>query len=133
MIIFYVGLGVGILVIISAIVRYISYQKKVNSYYKVQAEVIDNEEDEASGVEANVFFAAVLKFKDKDNNEQIFTSSEQSAERPSYAVGEKVWLLVHPDDSSRFVYFDAIEHYVLPLVWLAIGVGAIFLGYKFKR
>ncbi|MBC7721139.1 MAG: DUF3592 domain-containing protein [Pedobacter sp.] len=131
--IFYVALGIGILIIVMAIVRYIAYQKKVNSYYKTEAEVVGNEEDESSGVEANIFFSAILQFKDKSGNELTLTSSEQSAERPSYNIGDKIWILVNPEDATRFVVFDAIEHYVLPLVWLSLGIGVIVLGFIFKH
>jgi hypothetical protein len=106
-----------------AIYRLVDYHKKVKAYYKVKAVVtgIDVKEVDDTLMGAKYFYAPIIEFTDKYHRPQQMISGEDNPDRPLYKVGAELTILVHPDDSSRFIMYDFISGYLIPIIWLLIG------------
>ena len=103
--------------------RLVVYHLKVRRYYKVQAEVTGNSRKEVEDalMGTKYFYAAIVSFIDKYKRQQEMICSEDNPDRPLYKEGTKITLLVHPDDSSRFVMYDFVNGYLIPILWIIIG------------
>jgi hypothetical protein len=112
------------------------YADKKKHYYKVKATVVGNEVatsvDEMSGATSEYFYA-IFEFTDKKGVKQTFVSGEDSPDRPAYKEGDKVVLLVHPADPSKFLEYDFADVYGIPLVGVAVGAFALFMCLKYGK
>jgi hypothetical protein len=112
------------LILTLSIYRLILYRKKVKNYYKVSATIVDNNiktvEDTLMGNQ--YYYAAIVEFRDKDGNVKQLISGEENPGRPLYSIGAKLTILVHPEDSNRFLMYDFVEGYLIPVIWIVIGV-----------
>jgi hypothetical protein len=110
-----VGLGVYRLVV---------YYKKVKTYYKVKGIIVGHDvkevDDQLMG--KKYFYSPIVDFTDKYNREQRMICGEDNPDRPLYKVGANITLLVHPDDSSRFLMYDFISGILIPIIWIIIGI-----------
>jgi hypothetical protein len=68
------------------------------------------------------YYAAIVEFRDKDGNVKQLISGEENPGRPLYSIGAKLTILVHPEDSNRFLMYDVVEGYLIPVIWIVIGV-----------
>jgi hypothetical protein len=107
-----------------ALYRMIVYHKKVKQYYKVKATIIGHDVKEVDDalMGKKYFYAPVIEFVDKYKRSQEMISGEDNPDRPLYKVGDVITILVHPDDSSRFIMYDFISGYLIPIIWLIVGI-----------
>ena len=117
----------SILILSLSFHRLIIYNKKSKNYYKAHAVVtgidIKTTEDELMG--KKYFYAAIMEFTDKHGVRQQLISGEDNPGRPLYKVGAKLTLLVHPDDPSKFLPYDFVSGYLIPVIWIIIGVAIV--------
>ena len=106
------------------IYRIVVYHKKVKQFYKVTATVTGNDvkevDDQLMG--KKYFYAPIVDFTDKYNRPQQMICGEDNPDRPLYKAGQSITLLVHPDDSSRFIMYDYVSGYIIPIIWIIIGI-----------
>ena len=107
-----------------ALYRLVIYYQKVKKYYKVQGKIVgtDIKEVDDALMGKKYYYAPVIGFIDKYNRAQEMISSDDNPDRPLYKEGSKITLLVHPDDSSRFVTYDFISGILIPIIWILIGI-----------
>ena len=112
-----------------AIYRLIIYHKKVKKYYKVPAVVVGTDiktvEDALMG--DKYFYAAIVEYVDNTGELHQMISGEDNPSRPLYQKGDKLSLLVHPDDPSKFLVNDYIGGYIIPIIWLLIGLAIVII------
>ena len=110
-----VGLGVYRLVV---------YYQQVMKYYKVPGTVVGQNvkttDDPLMG--KKYYYAPVVTFTDKYLRPQEMICGEDNPDRPLYKVGSTITLLVHPDDSSRFLMYDFVSGILIPIIWIIIGI-----------
>jgi len=110
-----------------SIYRLIVYHKKVKKYYKVPAVVVGNDiktvEDAMMG--DKYFYAAIVEYTDKDGNKHQMISGEDNPSRPLYQDGATMKLLVHPDDPTKFLVDDYVGGYIIPVIWIIIGIAIV--------
>ena len=126
----FIALGISLLIIALAVFRLMKYHSKTKTYYRVVGLVIDNKVEEIAaempGV-YNTYYYPVIEFTDKQGIEQTYTSSLDNPDRPLYKTGDTVKLLVNHEDASRFIFHDVIDGYVIPILWVVIGI-AVAVG-----
>ena len=125
-----IGIWFLSLVILSlAIYRLVVYHKKVQKYYQVPAVVVGTDiktvEDALMG--DKYFYAAIVEYTDKNGEIHQMISGEDNPSRPLYQKGNKLSLLVHPDDPSKFLVNDYIGGYIIPIIWLLIGLAIVII------
>lgn len=112
-----------------AIYRLVIYHKKVKKYYKVPAVVVGTDiksvADEMMG--DKYFYAAIVEYTDKNGEAHQMISGEDNPSRPLYKNGDKLSLLVHPDDPSKFLADDFVGGYIIPIIWLLIGMAIVII------
>ncbi len=118
---------VSIVILGLAFYRLIIYHNKVRKYYKVPAVVVGNDiktvHDEMMG--DKYFYAAIVEYADKQGNIHQMISGEDNPSRPLYKPGDKMQLLVHPTDPTKFLVSDFVGGYLIPLIWIIIGVAVV--------
>src|ERR1043165_1476287 len=104
--------------------RIIVYHKKVKAYYKVRATVVgtDVKEVDDTLMGKKYFYAPIIEFVDRYKRPQQMIAGEDNPDRPLYKIGNEITILVHPDDSSRFIMYDFISGYLIPIIWILIGI-----------
>lgn len=104
--------------------RLVAYYNKVNRYYKVRGTVVGQHvkttEDPIMG--KKYFYAPVVAFTDKYLRPQEMICGEDNPDRPLYKVDSTITLLVHPEDSSRFIMYDFVSGILIPIIWILIGI-----------
>lgn len=112
-----------------AIYRLVVYYKKVQKYYKIPAVVVGTDiktvEDALMG--DKYFYAAIVEYTDKNGELHQMISGEDNPSRPLYQKGDKLSLLVHPDDPSKFLVNDYVGGYIIPIIWLLIGLAIVII------
>lgn len=112
-----------------AIYRLVVYYKKVQKYYKIPAVVVGTDiktvEDALMG--DKYFYAAIVEYTDKNGGLHQMISGEDNPSRPLYQKGDKLSLLVHPDDPSKFLVNDYVGGYIIPIIWLVIGLAIVII------
>jgi|GEM_PF-4894701 len=125
-------LGVAVFIILLAVIRLVRYHTKTKKYYPVKGLVIDNEAKrtiaENATMHSTTYYSPVIQFIDKAGNKQTFVASQDNQERPLYAVGATVKLLVNEEDPSRFIFHDIVDGYIIPIVWIVIGIAVALVG-----
>lgn len=110
-----------------AIYRLVIYHKKVKKYYKVPAVVVGIDiktvADEMMG--DKYFYAAIVEYTDKHGEPHQMISGEDNPSRPLYQKGDKLSLLVNPDDPTKFLVDDYVGGYIIPIIWLLIGIAIV--------
>ncbi len=110
-----------------AIYRLVVYHQKVKKYYKVPAVVVGTDiktvEDALMG--DKYFYAAIVEYTDKNGNVHKMVSGEDNPGRPLYQPGAKLPLLIHPDDPTKFLVNDYVGGYIIPFIWIIIGIAII--------
>ena len=109
--------------------RLVVYYKKVKKYYKVPGVVVGTDiktvEDAMMG--DKLFYAAIFQYNDKAGTQHQMISGEDNPDRPLYQTGAKVSLLVHPDDPTKFLVNDYVGGYVIPIIWIIIGLAIVII------
>jgi hypothetical protein len=125
----------SILILSLALYRLITYYNKVKNYYKVAATIVGNDvktvEDTLMGNQ--YYYAAIVEFTDKDGNVKQLISAEENPGRPLYNQGAKLTVLVHPADSNRFLMYDFVDGYFIPLIWIVIGISIALIPIIFSE
>lgn len=106
------------------IYRLVLYILKVKKYYKIKGTIVGQnikEVDDAL-MGKKYYYAPVVAFKDKYNRPQEMICGEDNPDRPLYKEGAIITLLVHPDDSSRFLMYDFVSGILIPIIWIIIGI-----------
>ncbi|TDH19839.1 hypothetical protein EXU57_22570 [Segetibacter sp. 3557_3] len=115
--------------------RLYMYVRKVKNYYKVAATIVGNDiktvEDPLMG--PKYFYAPIVEFTDKSGELKQMICGEDNPGRPIYKDGAKLTLLVHPDDASRFLVHDFVNGYLIPVIWIIIGVSIVLIPYIFPE
>lgn len=106
------------------IYRLIVYYQKIKTYYKVTGTIvgIDVKEVDDALMGKKYYYAPIIEFTDKYNRRQHMISGEENPDRPLYKEGGSISLLVHPDDSSRFITYDFVGGILIPVIWIIIGI-----------
>ena len=73
------------------------------------------------------FYAAIVEYADKNGQEHQMISGEDNPSRPLYKKGDKLSLLVHPDDATKFLVNDYVGGYIIPIIWLLIGLAIVII------
>ncbi|MCY7421364.1 MAG: DUF3592 domain-containing protein [Chitinophagaceae bacterium] len=125
-----IGIWFLSLVILSlAIYRLVVYHKKVKKYYKVPAVVVGTDiktvEDAMMG--DKYFYAAIVEYTDKNGQQHQMISGEDNPSRPLYKKGDKLSLLVHPNDPTKFLVNDYVGGYIIPIIWVLIGLAIVII------
>lgn len=116
-----------------SIYRLVLYMRKVKNYYRVSATIVGNDiktvEDPLMG--PKYFYAPIVEFTDKDGQQKQMICGEDNPGRPIYKDGAKLTLLVNPTDPSRFLVHDFVNGYLIPIIWMIIGIAIILIPYLF--
>jgi hypothetical protein len=114
----------AVLILSLSLYRLRNYYNKVKNYYKAAATIVGNDvktvKDTIMGDQ--YYYASIVEFTDKDGNVKQLVSAEENPGRPLYSQGTKLTVLVHPADSNRFLMYDFVDGYLIPLIWIAIGI-----------
>ena len=126
---------IPILIFVLSIYRLVSYYRKVKHYYKVSATVIGNDIKTVSGGMAGDqhYYSPVIEFTDRYGNIQQLISGEDNVGRPLYREGKTITILVNPDDSTRFLVYDFVNGYLIPVIWILIGIAVIIIPMIFPE
>ncbi len=104
--------------------RLILYYQKIKKYYKVKGTIVGQDvkpvDDALMG--KKYYYAPIVAFTDKYNRLQEMVCGEDNPDRPLYKDGASITLLVHPDDSSRFLVYDFVSGILIPIIWILIGI-----------
>ncbi len=123
------------LIISLSVYRLITYVRKARNYYKTQAVIVGNDmktvDDALMG--PKYFYAAIVEFTDNKGERKQMVCGEDNPGRPLYKDGAKLTLLVHPTDPSRFLVRDFINGYLIPFIWIAIGIAIVVIPYAFPE
>lgn len=127
--------GIAIFIMGLGIYRFIVYHLKVRKYYKTSAIVIGDDIQKVSDpLQGDKFFyAPIVTFTDRYGQAQQMICGEDSAGRPLYKQGTKLTILVHPHDSSRFLVYDFISGYLIPVIWIIIGAAVVAIPALFPE
>ncbi len=110
-----------------SIYRLVVYHNKVKKYYKAPGVVVGTDiktvEDALMG--DKYFYAAIVEYTDKNGQVHQMISGEDNPSRPLYQPGDKMKLLVHPTDPTKFLADDYVGGYIIPFIWITIGVAII--------
>ncbi len=77
------------------------------------------------------FYAAIVEYTDKDGNVHQMISGEDNPGRPLYQNGAKFNLLVHPADPTKFLVNDYVGGYIIPIIWIVIGLAIVIIPYVY--
>ncbi|WP_207492178.1 DUF3592 domain-containing protein [Aridibaculum aurantiacum] len=103
--------------------RLVVYARRVKNYYKVTGTIVGNEvktvDDALMG--KKYFYSPIVSFTDMHGHPQQLICGADNADRPLYKPGASIKLLVHPDDSTRFIMYDFVEGILIPIIWIIIG------------
>lgn len=109
--------------------RLLAYHKKVKRYYKVPAVVVGNDiktvGDALMG--DKYFYAAIVEYEDKQGQKHQMVSGEDNPGRPLYQPGDKLSLLVNPIDPTKFLVYDFVGGYLIPVIWIIIGLAIVII------
>jgi len=115
--------------IIKGIVHLLYYRNKDKKYYKAKGIVTDNYLDRyMDSVAGYDHYYPIIEYTDKDGTTWKATASEYNPDRPMYTIGQKVNLLISPDDPTAFLFDEKADKLLIPLVWIGIGVIGIIMG-----
>ena len=113
-----------VLIVGLGVYRLVVYHNKVRKYYPVVGTVIGNDiktvEDALMG--DKYFYAAIVEFTDRNGKTHHYISGEDNPGRPIYKEGSNLNLLVHPEDASKFLVSDIVGGYIIPIIWIIIGI-----------
>ena len=123
--------------LLASVVNFLYYIIKEKKYYKTTGVVIENRasedemEDDYESVKNSsdlrlrhyILYSPVVEFKDRNGETQTIVSYDSNPYAPMYPTGTKVKLLVNPEDSTRLLFDDVNDKYIVPFVCLAIGLG----------
>ena len=125
----------AILILGLSVYRLIRYYNKAKKYYKVKGKVValDKKTVDDAMMGPKYYFAPIIAFTDKYGQQQEIISGEDSPDRPLYTPGTNVTLLVNPDDSSRFIMYSFVEGYLIPVIWIIIGIAIIAIPLIFPK
>ena len=124
------------LFILIGLVNFLYYKLKEIKYYKTTGVVIDNQasEDEMEAdyksvsnsndirLRHYILYSPIVKFTGKNGVTQTILSNDSNPYVPMYPIGTKVKLLVNPNDSTRLLFDDANDKFVVPIVCISIGL-----------
>jgi Protein of unknown function (DUF3592) len=89
-----------------------------------------------SNAEVGTTYKPILKYRDKNGNEYVYTSAN-SSDPPAYAVGEKVEMLyseADPDEAFINSFWEkwtgTMALFLCGVVCFPIGIWMIFTGYR---
>lgn len=124
---------ISLLILSLSTYRLIAYIKKTKRYYKVVATVIGNDVKTVDGalIGPQYFYASVVTFTDNKGIQQQMICGEENQGRPIYKEGELITLLVDPANSGRFLVYDFVNGYLIPFIWIAIGISVVAVPYLF--
>jgi hypothetical protein len=109
--------------------------KKTKKYYKVSATIVGNDietvDDPLMGPKH--FYSPIIQFVDSNGESRQMVSGENNPDRPLYSDGAKITLLVDPADSSRFLIHDFVNGYLIPIIWIVIGLSVVVVPYLFPN
>lgn len=107
--------------------------KKVKNYYKVPATIIGNDvetvDDPLMG--PKYFYSPIVEFTDSDGQIKQMICGENNPDRPLYKAGAQITVMVDPANSSRFLVHDFVNGYLIPFIWIAIGLSVVAIPYLF--
>lgn len=125
----------SILILSLSFYRLYIYMKKVRNYYKVSATIVGNDiktvDDPLMG--PKYFYAPIVEFTDSNGERKQMICGEDNPGRPLYKDGAKITLLVDPSDSSRFLVQDFVNGYIIPFIWIIIGISIVAIPYLFPE
>ena len=126
---------IPILIFTLSIYRIVMYHKKVKNYYKVSATIIGNDVKTVKGGMAGDqhYYSPIIEFTDREGNLQQLISGEDNPDRPLYTQGKTLTILVNPTDSSRFLIYDFVNGYLIPIIWLLIGIAVVAIPMMFPE
>jgi hypothetical protein len=124
-----------VIILSLSIYRIVIYYRKSKNYYKTDAVVVGSnvrtEEDALMG--NKYYYSAIVEFTDKQGSLQKMVFAEENPERPLYANGSKIKLLVNPDDPTKFLEYDFITGYLIPIIWIIIGLSIVVVPALFPE
>lgn len=119
--------------ILKGVVQYIYFNYKNKHYYKATGIIKENYiDEEINNIAGYRHYYPVVEYTDKDGEILNITSNNYNPDRPMYAVGTKVKLLVNPNDSRRFLFDEKVDRLIIPLVWIGIGLIGIIICYNIE-
>lgn len=116
------------LIIALSVARIIMYYNKTRKYYRATGIVVDQHIDSYSDLMGGGYthYYPIVEFIEQTTGEsKKVISSIHFADSPGYKTGSKVQLLIHPEDTSRFIFENKFEGYGVALVWILIAIGGI--------
>lgn len=126
---------IPILIFVLSIYRIVTYYKQVKNYYKVSATIVGNDMKTVKGgiTGDQYYYSPIIEFIDKNGNIQQLISGEDNPDRPLYSEGKKLTILVNPEDSSRFLVHDFVNGYLIPVIWILIGITIVIVPMIFPE
>jgi len=116
--------------ILGGIGNYLYYKLKEKKYYKVTGTIIDYQvsEDEGGNLRTRPYllYSPIVEYVDKNGITQNIVSEDSNPYVPMYRVGTAVTFFVNPDDSTRILFDNASDKFLIPIVFISIGVVGIF-------
>ena len=79
------------------------------------------------------YYSPVIEFTDKNGDIQQLISGEDNVDRPLYREGKTITILVNPNDSTRFLVYDFVNGYLIPIIWILIGIAVIIIPMIFPE
>jgi hypothetical protein len=109
--------------------------RKTKNYFKTSATIVGNDietvDDPLMGPKH--FFSPIIEFMDSSGERRQLISGENNPDRPLYTAGDKITVLINPADSTKFLIHDYVNGYVIPIIWIVIGLSVVIVPYLFPQ
>lgn len=124
-----------VIILSLSIYRLVVYYRKTKNYFKTDGVVVGaHTRTEADALMGDkYYYSAIVEFTDNKGVTQKMIFSEENPERPLYQTGSKIKLLVNPDDPTKFLEYDFINGYLIPIIWILIGLSIVVVPELFPE
>ncbi len=126
--------------ILKGIIQFLYYHSKDRKYYKTKGIITDNYLDRYGGAAGGYdqlpgydHYYPVVEYTDKEGTTWKATAREYNPDRPMYDIGQKVSLLVNPNDPTSFIFDEKVDKLLIPFVWIGFGLLGIIVGLVIDR
>jgi hypothetical protein len=116
--------------------KIIKYYNRTKQYVRTTATVVNTSieafRDELAPANPYTYFSPIIEFTTTDNKTYTLKYTEDSPDRPLFKIGEKITICYDPVEPRKFMIYDPKAEYLVSAVWIAVGLGVIYLMFFFN-
>jgi len=116
--------------------KIVKYYSRTKRFVRATATVVNTSveqfRDELAPANPYIYYSPVIRFTTADNAVYTLKYAEDNADRPLYKIGEEITICYDPEEPRRFMIYDPKSEYLVSSLWIAVGLGVIYLMFFFN-